>query len=216
MSTPLASPQPARRATGQPLLAVVIGISVVAALAMLLNDIVRIAYLLGDGYTLEASVGSPNGIPAELPADTAQSSSQVWTVLISTSEVVPTAPLLQTVALALTSLTFLLAAAVVIMLCVRLWTGRTFARSTAAGMLALSVLAVIVSVLAPWLQHRADAIALDHLGYSARDGERWALVRQFDLGSVDAALMTLGVVLVLTALVYVGAQRLQRDTDGLV
>jgi hypothetical protein len=198
------------------LLAVVIGISVVAALAMLLNDIVRIAYLLNDGYTLEASVGSPNGIPAGLPADSAQSSSQFWTVLISTSEAVPTAPLLQVIAVALTSLTFLLAAAVVTLLCARLWTGRTFSRSTAGGMLALGVLAVIVSVLAPWLQHRADAIALDHLGYSDQAGDRWALVPQFDLGSIDAALMTLGVVLVLAALVYLGAQRLQRDTDGLV
>jgi len=216
MSEESAKPHPARRSGGRVALAAVIAATVVAALAMVVNDIVRIAYLLRDGYTLEAGLGSPNGVAAELSADTAQTSSQFWTVLISTSELVPTAPMLQTIAVALTSLTFLAAAVVVVLLCRRLWTGRTFAASAAAGMLALGVLALIVAVLAPWLRHHADAVALEHLGYDTTGGERWVQLREFDLGSIDGSLLTLGVVLILVALVYAGAKGMQRDTEGLV
>ncbi|MER3390857.1 MAG: hypothetical protein RJQ01_12630 [Microcella sp.] len=210
------TPTRSHRAGGRALLVVVMALTSTAALALLLNDIVRIAYLTRGGYTLELALGSPGGVPAELQGDNAATTSQFWTVLVSSSENLTTPTILQVVAIALTTLTFLAAAAVIVLLCARLWAGRTFATSTAIGMLALSALALVASLAAPWLCHRADAIALEQLDYATDGGERWVSLERFDLGSIDGSLLVLGIVVLLVALVYSGARRLQRDSDGLV
>lgn len=206
----------AGKPAGRTLLAVVMIITSVAALAMASNDIVRVAYLLRGGYTLEVALVSPGGIPAGLDGDTDQTTSQFWTVLISSSEQLPTPTTLQVIAIVVTSLAFLAGAAVILLLCARLWTGRTFAPSAAVGMLTLSALALIASVVAPWLRHNADTLALEQLGYAAQGSERSVQVPRFDIGSVDGSLLVLGLVVLLAALVYIGARRLQRDSDGLV
>src|SRR5690606_37897772 len=123
---------------------------------------------------------------------------------------------LQALAVGLTTLTFLAAAVVILMLCRRLWTGRTFATSAATGLLALAGLALITAWLAPWLRHEADAIALNQLGYARSGGRRWVELQYYDIGMLDEPLLVLGTVLLLAGLVYLGARRLQRDTEGLV
>jgi hypothetical protein len=208
--------RPGGRTGGRALLVVVMTVTGVATLGMLLNDIVRIAYLLRGGYTLEVGLGSPGGVPAELVGDGPHTTSQFWTVLISSTEQLSTPTALQIGAIALTTSTFLAAAVVILLLCARLWVGRMFAASAAVGMLALSTLALVASVLAPWLRHRADAIALEQLDYPTSGGGRWVQLTRFDLGSIDGSLLVLGLVVLLAALVYSGARRLQRDTDGLV
>jgi hypothetical protein len=123
---------------------------------------------------------------------------------------------LQALAIWMTTLTFVAAAVVIVLLCRRLWTGRTFATSAAFGLLTLSVFALVTAWLAPWLRHRADAIALDQLGYSTSGGDQWVSLPRYDLGVIDGPLLVLGTVLLLAGLVYLGAQRLQHDTEGLV
>lgn len=207
---------PTRRAGGRALLLVVMAVTSLAALALLLNNIVRIAYLLRGGYTLELGLGSTGGVPADLAGDSAQSTSQFWTVLVSSTEQLPTPTALQIAAIAVTTLTFLAAAVVILQLCARLWAGRTFAASAAVGMLLLSALALVASLLAPWLRHSADAIALEQLDYATSGGERWVQLARFDLGSIDGSLLVLGIVVLLVALVYSSTRRLQRDSEGLV
>lgn len=206
----------AGRISGRTMLAIVAGGTIVATLAMLLNDIVRTAYLFRGGYTLEAALGSPMGVAAELSGDSAQTTSQYWTVLISSAEPLAAPTALQTIALWMTSLTFVAAAVAIVLLCRRLWTGRTFAEPAAAALLALAVLALTTAWLAPWLRHRADAIALEELGYATSGDERWVSLPGYDIGAIDGGLLVLGIVLLLTGLVYVGARRLQQDTEGLV
>ena len=215
MATPSA-PAPLQRAGGRAILLIVAALTTLFTLAMLLNDIVRTVYLLEGGYDLEVGLGSPMGVAANLSGDSAQSTSQYWTVLISSLEPLQEPKQLQALAIWTTTLTFVAAAVVIVLLCRRLWTGRTFATSAAFGLLTLSVFALVTAWLAPWLRHRADAIALDQLGYSTSGGDQWVSLPRYDLGVIDGPLLVLGTVLLLAGLVYLGAQRLQHDTEGLV
>jgi len=215
MATPSA-PAPLQRAGGRAILLIVAALTTLFTLAMLLNDIVRTVYLLEGGYDLEVGLGSPMGVAANLSGDSAQSTSQYWTVLISSLEPLQEPKQLQALAIWMTTLTFVAAAVVIVLLCRRLWTGRTFATSAAFGLLTLSVFALVTAWLAPWLRHRADAIALDQLGYSTSGGDQWVSLPRYDLGVIDGPLLVLGTVLLLAGLVYLGAQRLQHDTEGLV
>ena len=201
---------------GRALLIGVAVVTVVIASGVLLNDLIRIIYMLEGGYSLEVALMSDQGIDANLPGDTEQTTSQYWTVLISTYEMLAVPKLLQALAIGLTSLTFLAAAIAILLLCRRLWTGRTFATPAAVGLLVFAGLTLVTAWLAPWLSHRADTIALDELGYATSGGEKWVELHHFDIGSVNGAVLMLGVVLALTALVYLGTRRLQRDTEGLV
>jgi hypothetical protein len=204
------------RVGGRLLLVVVIVITSLVALSFLLNDIVRTAYLYRGTYDLEVGLGSPLGVDANIPGDSAQSTSQYWRVLISSYESLEGPRLLQALAIWVTTVTFLLAAVVIIVLCRQLWRRRTFATSAAVGLLSLAVLALVTAWLAPWLRHRADAIVLEQLGYSTSGGERWVNLHRYDIGVIDAPLLVLGLVLLLTGLVYLGARQLQRDSEGLV
>ncbi|MBX9472333.1 hypothetical protein [Microcella sp.] len=204
------------RVGGRLILLTVAGVTTLLTLAMLLNDIVRTVYLLEGAYDLEVGLGSPMGVPASIPGDSSLSSSYYWTVLISSFEPLEGPKQLQALAIWVTTLTFVAAAVVILLLCRRLWTGRTFATSAATGLLILAVLALVTAWLAPWLRHRADSIALEQLGYATSGGEQWVQVHRYDLGGIDGPLLVLGTVLLLAGLVYLGARQLQNDTKGLI
>lgn len=206
----------ARGTGGRMLLGVAIAITGLLALGMLLNDLVRVIYLFEAAYDLNVELGSPLGIEAGLPGDSEQSTSYYRTVLISSFAEHAVPRTLHALAIALTSATFLAAALVIIMLCRRLWTGRTFVASTASGLLVLAGLTLVTSWLAPWLRHTADAMALDELGYATSGGAQWAELTYYDPLMLDEPLLVLGTVLLLAGLVYLGARSLQRDTEGLV
>ena len=211
-----ASPLSPTRISGRALLLTVAALTTLMTLAMLLNDIVRTVYLLEGAYDLEVGLGSPMGVAANIPGDSAQSTSYYWTVLISSFEPLAEPKLLQALAIWVTTLTFLAAAVVILLLCRRLWTGRTFAASAASGLFVLAALSLVTAWLAPWLRHRADSIALEQLGYATSGGEQWVQVHRYDLGVIDGPLLVLGTVLLLAGLVYLGARQLQNDTKGLV
>lgn len=204
------------RRGGRVLIVIVATVTTLIALAFLLNDIVRIVYTVEGGYDLVVGLGSPQGVEAPIPGGNDQSTLYYWTVLLSTYEDLQLPKLLQALAIGLTTLTFLSAAVVILLLCRRLWTGRTFSVAAASGMLILAGFSLLTAWLAPWLRHSADTIALDQLGYATSGDEQWVELHRYDIGSVDSALLVLGAVLALTGLVYLGARRMQRDTEGLV
>lgn len=224
-TTPPTRPS-AARAGGRILLAIVAAVAVLATLSVILNDIVRIAYTWMGGYGIEVALLSYGGVPADIPGANDANTAEYWKVVIQTFEHVDGSRMLQTVAIALTTLTFVVGAVVILLLCRRLWTGRTFAASAAVGLLVVAVLTIATAWIAPWLRHTADALALAATPFPTSDsgnfptedspGDRWVELPHFDIGSVDGTVLLLGVVLALTALVYLGARRLQRDTEGLV
>lgn len=227
MTENTAPPRPsAGRVGGRALLVVVALVTVVATLGLVLNDIVRIAYMWMGGYGIEVALISFEGVPADIPGANALNTAEHWKVMVYTYENVDTSRMLQTLAIALTALTFVIGAIAILMLCRRLWTGRTFAASAAVGMLVVAGLTVATAWVAPWLRHTADSLALAATPFPTSDsggfptdgsaGDRWIELPYFDVGSVDGTVLLLGVVLALTALVYLGARRLQRDTEGLV
>ncbi|HRN29150.1 MAG TPA: hypothetical protein PK781_06940 [Terrimesophilobacter sp.] len=61
-----------------------------------------------------------------------------------------------------------------------------------------------------------DSTARGHTPADTSPGARWVELPHFDIGSADGAVLVLGVILALLALVYLGARRLQHDTEGLV
>lgn len=214
-----AAPRPtAGRIGGRALLAVVAIVTVVATLGIMLNDIVRIAYMHMGGYGIEVALISFEGVPADIPGGNDLNTAEHWKLMLYTYENVDTSRMLQTLAIALTTLTFVAGAITILLLCRRLWTGRTFASSTAVGVLVVAFLTMATAWVAPWLRHTADSLALAATPFPTDEsgGNRWVELPYFDVGSVDGTVLLLGVVLALTALVYLGARRLQRDTEGLV
>lgn len=217
---------PAARLGGRALLVVVAVVTVLATLGLILNDIVRIAYMHMGGYGIEVALLSYEGVPADIPGANALNTAEYWKVIVYTYENVDTSRTLQTLAIALTTLMFIVGAVAILLLCRRLWTGRTFATSAAVGMLVVAVLTMATAWVAPWLRHTADSLALAATPFPTSDaggfptetstGDRWVELPHFDVGSVDGTVLLLGAVLALTALVYLGARRLQRDTEGLV
>lgn len=216
----------AGRLGGRALLVIVAAVTTLATLGLVLNDIVRVAYTYMGGYGIEVALLSYEGVPADIPGANANNTAEYWRVIINTYENVDASRHLQTLAIALTTLTFVAGAIVIIMLCRRLWTGRTFATTTAAGVLIVAVLTMVTAWVAPWLRHTADTLALAATPFPTTDGgvfpteespgSRWVELPHFDTGSADGAVLLLGVILALLALVYLGARRLQRDTEGLV
>lgn len=204
------------RVGGRVLLLIVTVATTLVALGLVLNDIVRTAYLwLGD-YTLEVGLGTELAVDVALPSDNAQNSSFYWTALITSAEELDTSKTLQTLAIWVTTATFLLAAIVIVLLCRQLWIGRTFGAAAATGTIGLASLSLVTAWLAPWLRHRADTIAFEQLGYDVDATASVVQLHAYDLATIDGPLLVLGTVLLLIALVYLGARRLQHDTAGLV
>lgn len=211
---------------GRAALVVVAIVTVLATLSIMLNDIVRIAYMWMGGYGIDVALLGYEGVPADIPGANDLNTADYWKIYINTYENVDTSRMLQTVAIALTTLVFVIGAIAILLLCRRLWTGRTFAPSAAIGMLVVALFTVATAWVAPWLRHTADSIALAATPFPTSDsgnmptdtspGDRWVELPYFDVGSVDGTVLLLGVVLALTALVYLGVRRMQRDTEGLV
>jgi hypothetical protein len=206
----------ASRLSGRALILLVTVITAALTLGLLINDLVRVLYLFEGAYDLEVLVGSPSGVSAGLDGDTELTQSYHWSVLVSSQEALQSARALQALSVGLTTLTFVAGAVTIMLLCRRLWTGRTFAPSAAVGLLVVSGLTLVTAWLAPWLRHRADEIALEALGYSTSGGTRWVELPYYDAWSADGAVLVLGVVLGLAGLVYLGSRRLQHDTEGLI
>lgn len=202
------------------LLLAVAAVTILTTLGLILNDIVRVAYVFRGGYGIEAALGSPEGMPADVVGSDERNTAQYWTVLINTEENTDASRVLQALAIALTALVFVACAITILLLCRRLWTGRTFAVSASVGLLAVSVLSMATAWIAPWLRHTADELAFAATPFQKEPLEgstsAWLALPNFDIGSVDSPMLVLGVILGLTALVYLGARRLQRDTDGLI
>ncbi len=206
----------AGRVGGRALILLVAGITIVLTLGLLINDLVRVLYIFDAVYAIDAMVVSTEEVRANLPGDTELTQSYYSTVLLTSHETLPLARSLQALAVGLTTLTFVASAVAILLLCRRLWTGRTFATSAAVGLLVVAGLTLLTAWLSPWLRHRADELALDTMGYATSGGTRWVELPYYGVGSADGAVLVLGVVLALTALVYLGSRRLQRDTEGLV
>jgi hypothetical protein len=206
----------AGRLGGRALLLLVSAITLLLALGLLINDLVRVLYIFEGAYDLTALLGSPQGVPANLAGDGELSESYLWSVLLSSHHELQGPRMLQALAVGLTTLTFAASAVVILLLCRRLWTGRTFATSAATGLLVVSGLTMVTAWLSPWLRHRADELALAEMGYPTSGSDRWVELPYFDAWSADGSVLVLGVVLALVALVYLGSRRLQRDTEGLV
>lgn len=203
----------AGRVSGRALLIVTAALTVLATAGVLLNDLVRTIYLHEGAYDLKVLLLSPSGLPASLDGDTDQTTSYLWSALISSHEALVTPRLLQSLAIGLASLTFLAAAITILLLCRRLWTGRAFTASTAVALLVVAGLALVTAWFAPSLRHRADEVALSELGYRTSGTGRWV---ELPYSEVDASLLILGVVLALAGLVFLAAKRLQSDSEGLV
>lgn len=218
--TPATPRTTAGRIGGRALLVIVATVTVLATLGLILNDIVRIAYVFEGGYGLEVALLSYEGVPADIAGGNALNTAEYWKVIVYTFENVDTSRMLQALAIALTTLTFIAAAVAILLLVRRLWTGRTFAASAAVGVLVVSVLMVATAWVAPFLRHQADSLALAATPFptdqSVGSQQNWVELPHYDIGSVDGTVLALGVILALTALVYLGARRLQRDTEGLV
>lgn len=204
------------RLGGRALLLLVSAVTLLLTLGLVINDLVRVLYLFEGAYDLKALIGSPEGLPANLAGDSELSQSYFWTVLLSSQHELQGPRVLQALAVGLTTLTFVAGAVTILLLCRRLWTRRTFATSAAVGLLVVAGLTLVTAWLAPWLRHRADELALNEMGYSTGGGASWVELPYYDAWSADGAVLVLGVVLALVALVYLGSRRLQRDTEGLV
>lgn len=218
--TPATPRTTAGRIGGRVLLVTVAIVTVLATLGLILNDIVRIAYAQMGGYGIEVALISFGGVPADIAGGNELNTAEYWKVIVYTHENVDTSRMLQILAIALTTLTFIAAAIAILLLVRRLWTGRTFATSAAVGVLVVSVLMIATAWVAPFLRHQADTLALAATPFPTNEvagsQQNWVELPHFDIGSVDGTVLVLGVVLALTALVYLGARRLQRDTEGLV
>lgn len=213
------SSSPARtvgRLSGRALILIVGIVTTVLTLLLVLNDIVRVVYIFDGGYDIQAALMSPQGVRADLPGDSAVNESYYWTVLLASQQELQVSKNLQALAVGLTTLTFVAGAATILLLCRRLWTARTFATSAAVGLLVVAGLTLATAWLAPWLRHRADELALREMGYATSGTTKWVELPHFDALSVDGAVLVVGVVLALAGLVYLGARRLQHDTEGLV
>ncbi len=204
------------RLGGRGIILLVVVVTAVLTLSLLMNDLVRVLYVFDGAYNIKADLVSTTGVPANLPGDSANTESYYWSVLLSSHQELQLPKTLQALAIGVTTLTFVSGALTIFLLCRRLWTGRTFAASAAVGLLAVSGLTLVTAWLAPWLRHRADQLALDAMGYATSGTSRWVELPYYDAWSVDPAVLVLGVVLGLTALVYLGARGLQRDTEGLI
>jgi|GEM_PF-2531374 len=202
--------------TGRALLLLVAGITTVLTLSLLVNDLVRVLYMFDGAYDLHVLLGSPQGVPSGLDGDTEVTQSYISSVLLSSQLELQAARTLQVIAIVLTTLTFVASAATILLLCRRLWTRRTFATSAAVSLLVVAGLTLATAWLAPWLRHRADEVALESMGYSTSGGALWVELPYYDVWSPDGAVFVLGVVLGLTALVYLGSKNMQRDTEGLI
>lgn len=210
-----AAPKVASRVTGRALILIVVAVTALFTLSMLINDLVRVVYMFEGAYEIEALILSPDGMPANLSGDTEMTTSYHWSVLLTSQLALAVPRTLQAVAIGLTSTTFVAGAVAVLLLCRRLWTGRTFAPSAAVGLLIVSALTIATAWFAPGLRHRADELALTEMGYPTT-GPVWVELPYYDAFGVDESVLLLGLVLGLTALVYLGARRLQRDTEGLI
>lgn len=208
------------RIGGRALLTIVAIVTVLATLGLILNDIVRVAYLFMGGYGIEVALISFEGMPAAVAGGNEQNTAEYWKVIINTYENVDTSRVLQALAIGLTTLMFVACAITILLLCRRLWTGRTFATSASVGVLVVSVLTIVTAWVAPLLRHTADTLALAATPFQTEpiegSSEAWVELPYYDIGSVDGTVLVLGIILGLTALVYLGARRLQRDTEGLV
>jgi len=208
------------RISGRVLLVAVAIVTVLTTLAVILNDIVRIAYVFMGGYSIETALDSFQGMPADVAGANELNTAQYWSVLVNTDENTDTSRVLHAVAIGLTTVVFVACAITILLLCRRLWTGRTFTVSASVGVLVVSLLTIVTAWFSPWLRHTADELAFAATPFQKEPVEgttgAWLELPHFDIGSVNSPLLVLGVILGLMALVYLGARRLQRDTDGLV
>lgn len=207
------TPRLASRVSGHTLLIVAAVLTVFTTAGVLINDLVRVIYMYEGAYDLQVLLVSHEGLPASLDGDSALTTSFLSTVLISSHESLEAARLLQSLAIGLTTLTFLAAAVVILSFCRRLWSRRTFTASTAVAIFVLAGLTLLSAWLAPLLRHLADESALGQLGYDTSVGERWVELAN---SATDGSLLVLAAVLTLVGLIYLAARRLQQETDGLV
>ncbi|WP_435736360.1 hypothetical protein V5D56_16440 [Cellulosimicrobium sp. PMB13] len=214
------------RAAHRPLLTLTTTVAVLAAVVATLLGLWRVAVLFNPAYpfTVDAGVATPLDVSPRVAGAAGESWSWYSQVTVESHDPLTDARVLAAVAGALPFVLFVAACAVVVLLCRRLWLGRSFARTATWGLAALAALCATTAVVAPWAQTLSTRRALVALGYPTSgdvgtgplDEREWVAMPWFDLGSVSWPLAALALLLVLVAVVARSGERLQRDTDGLV
>lgn len=213
-------------AARRPLLALTTTVAALSALVATFLGVWRVAVLFNPVYpfTVDVGVATPLDVAPRVSGTAGESWAWYSQVTIESHDPLTDARVLAAVAAALPFVLFVAACAVVVVLCRRLWLGRSFARTATWSLVVLAALCAATAVAAPWAEALSTRRALLALGYPTSgdvgtgplDEREWVTMPWFDLGGVTWPLAALALLLVLVAVVTRSGERLQRDTDGLV
>lgn len=157
-------------------------------------------------------------------ASTAETSQHYDTIAVSSHEPLVLPRALAGIATALPFLIVIVGCIGLITLAVRMLGGKPFSRAAQAILAVLGALAAASAVLVPWLEARLVEIAVAELGMPTdgtlvtdSDTDAWVSPPHFDpLQDLHWPLFALGAILLLIAMLWNRAARLQRETEGLV
>lgn|GEM_PF-1987245 len=208
------------------------GLSVViaAAIASGLLAIVFLAMHLGgfaEEFWAEVPVATPLELTPQVTGGAGEAYAAYSTVIIYSYEPLVAARVMAGLAIGLRFGLFIAACAIVVLLAIRLWRRMRFSTLATGSVAGFGIASIAVAFTAPWLQLTSIVRGVTELGYPLtgddpslagipRDEREWVVPPEFTLQDTDWLLLAFGIILLLAAVLLRGAQRLQRDTEGLV
>lgn len=208
-----------RAATGA--LAVTIGAGVLLAVATVFFALWLIADVFSPEWIVEVPVASPIDVIPLVAGTAGESHAYGYgTVLISSYEALAGPRALRAVSMGLNFAVVLAALIMLIVPAGRVRAQRSFSRPATVGVVVLGIVATVTSIAAPWLAHLSVSATVAQLGYptsgdDAPAGE-WVVPPEFAWQDTNWPLLFLGILFLVTAMLFLRARRLQRDTEGLV
>jgi len=207
-----------------------LGIVIAAAVASGLLALLFLAMQLGEiaeEFWAEVPVATPLELTPQVSGSAGEAYAAYSTVVIRSDEPLVGARGMAGLAVGLRFALFIAACAVVVLLAVRLWRRMRFSTLATGSVAGFGLASVVVAFAAPWLQLTSIVRGVTELGYPLagddpslagipRDAREWVVPPEFTLQDTDWLLLAFGVILLLAAVLLRGAQRLQRDTEGLI
>jgi len=203
---------------------------IAAAVASGLLALVFLAMHLGEiaeEFWAEVPVATPLELTPQVSGSAGEAYAAYSTVVIHSYEPLVGARVMAGLAVGLRFALFIAACAVVVLLAARLWRRMRFSTFATWSVAGFGMASIAVAFTAPWLQLTSTVRGVTELGYPLagddpslagipRDEREWVVPPEFTLQDTDWLLLAFGVILLLAAVLLRGAQRLQRDTEGLV
>ncbi len=222
------APTPLRRLASRTLLLVTMAASGLAFILAIFAMFVSLAkgptglgrYSFEIRYVAAIDDDGPTGLPTsgvDPPVF-----AQYQTIQVDTTRDLPVPVILTDIATVAPFAVFLLGCVLVLVLCRRLWTGRSFTRPATVSLAVLGGLVLAASVVVPWLRIAAVDQASRALGLplaptgAAEPGYAWVVPPTFGEQSVDWPMLILGVVLVFLAALLHRGTKMQDDLAGLI